>query len=406
MSSIRKNKYRLLNAAAVIAVMVIVVIWRPPFLQTLFGWQQEIVRIPEQDFVPADSNRVLLASQARLLVVTDFHATKLLNDRSIHIYLPPGYYKDTDKRYPVLYVHDGKSVFEQSDWSKESLNMHTQADALISQGKIRELIIVGIDNIGDNRIAEYALWDGVEQGAPVHGLGQYHEDFILNDVKPFIDRNFRTLSDRENTALMGESIGGFSAFNTGFRHPEVFSKLAMQSPYLGWGDGKLYGMLSDGPYKEKLPFKIWIDVGATEGSFVDMAAQGINLLMQNGYRYGEDLFAYEAPGGAHSDKYWGERVESILLYFYGSIGKPESVKLHMENSISLSDQTVRHINPVVTYDSGFMMTELAGSYSVRKPELFEFTGFGAMLPKAEGTTEITFTTSTGLTATETLTVTK
>ena len=402
----RKNKFWLLLAGLLTVAIIVLVVWQPPFLKGFIGSRYAIVRISAEDFVPANLNGQLAESNARLIVVTDFHATMLKNDRSLHIYLPPSYYQNTDKRYPVLYVHDGKAVFELSDWSKESLNMHTQADKLISEGKIQELIIVGIDNIGENRVAEYAHWDGVDQGKPVNGLGAYHEEFILSDVKPFIDKNFRTLPDRENTALMGASIGGFSTFNIGFRHPEVFSKLAMQSPYLGWGDNKLYTMLTDGPYTKKQPFKIWIDVGSTEGGFIDMAAQGIYLLTQNGYQYGNDLVAYEVPGGEHSEKSWSNRVESILLYFYGDIGKPQSAKLYTEHQISISDQAYKHLNPVVTYDSGFVMTDLMGKYEVQKPELFDLIGYSGIIPKAEGVTEVTYTTSTGLMAKETITFVK
>lgn len=402
----KKNAAWVLLVAVLAVVVIVLSIWQPPFLKGVIGSQDAVVHISAKDLVPANLNGQLGDSNARLIVVTDFHATMLKNNRSLHIYLPPSYYQDTDKRYPVLYVHDGKAVFELSDWSKESLNMHTQADKLISEGKIQELIIVGIDNIGDNRVAEYAHWDGVDQGKPVDGLGAYHEEFILSDVKPFIDKNFRTLPDRENTALMGASIGGFSTFNIGFRHPEVFSKLAMQSPYLGWGDNKLYTMLIDGPYTKKQPFKIWIDVGSTEGGFVDMAGQGIFMLTQNGYQYGDDLMGYEAPGGEHSEKSWSNRVESILLYFYGDIGKPQSLKLYTERQISISDQAYKHINPVVTYDSGFVMTDLMGKYEVQQPELFEFAGYAVLIPKAEGTTEITYTTSTGLAAKETITFVK
>jgi enterochelin esterase-like enzyme len=365
----------------VLMLVVIFLIWRP----TLFGKNDsggKPVSVAASEFVPVDTNKALTDAKARLLVVTGFHATKLDNDRSLHIYLPPGYYENTDKQYPVLYVNDGKSVFELSDWSKESLHMHETADRLISNGKIEELIIVGVDNIGENRLGEYAQWDGVDQGKPVTGFGLLYEDFLLNDVKPFIDHNFRTHPDREHTALLGQSMGGFSAFNIAFRHPEAFGKLAMQSPYLGWGEGRLYELL-DGPYKEKRPLQIWLDVGSTEADFVNMAAQGLLQLMNNGYPYGSELTAFEAPDGEHSERFWATRIESILLYFYGDIGKPVSAELFSVKELSLTDSTVRHINAVVTYDSGFKMTDF-GTYTIEKPEVLKIDSFGgALYPLAE-----------------------
>ena len=391
----------------VVLIIVLFLIWRP----VLFGQKSDAVKAPieisQKDFVPADSNKDLTDGKRRLIIVTDVHATALNSDRSRHIYLPLGYYDHKDRSYPVLYVNDGKSVFENSDWSGASLDMHKTADQLILDRKIEGVIIVGVDNIGENRLGEYALWDGVDQGKPVTAVGEKYEDFLLDEVKPFIDQNFRTLPDRDNTAMMGQSMGGFSAFNIVYRHPEVFGKLAMQSPYLDWGDNKLYGMLRDGPYKEKQPLKIWLDVGSKEGSFVDTAAQDLYQLMNNGYQYGSDLLAYEAPDGEHSEKFWSYRVKSILLYFYGDIGKPASVTLYSDKEVRLGDSYIKHINAVVTYDSGLTMTDISGSYSVQKPEVLKVdTQGGAMYPLAEGSTEVTYTTPTGLSAKTTITVVK
>jgi predicted alpha/beta superfamily hydrolase len=283
--------------------------------------------------------------------------------------------------------------------------MHETADRLITVGKIEEIIIVGVDNIGENRLGEYAQWDGVDQGKPVTGIGLLYEDFLLKEVKPFIDMNFRTLPDREHTALLGQSIGGLSVCNIAFRHPEVFGKLGMQSPYLGWGNGELYQLL-DGPYKKKQDLQIWVDVGSTETDFVNMAAQGVYQLMNNGYQYGIELAAYEAPDGEHLERFWATRIEALLLYFYGDIGKPVSVELFSVKELSLTDSAVHHINAVVTYDSGFHMTDF-GTYAIEKPEILKIDGFGGgLFPLAEGTTEVSFTTSTGLTAKTTITVVK
>lgn len=364
------------------------------------------VMIAADDFISVDSNSILIEKEERLIIIENFHANQLDNNRSLHIYLPPGYYNNPDKRFPVLYVQDGKSTFERSDWSGESLNMHVTADKLISEKKMKEIIIVGIDNIGEDRISEYAHWDGIDMGRQVKGKGLLYEDFVINDVKPFIDKNFRTMPDRENTALMGASIGGLVTFNIGFRHPEIFSKLAMMSPYLGWGNGRIYDELDGGAYQGKRPLKMWIDVGSTEFDFINMAAAGITALKKNGYRDYDELVAYEAPGGEHSERFWAERVESVLLYFYGDIGKPESVKLYMEDEVSISKMMYGNINAVVTYDSGFKMTDIKGKYEVEKPEILLIGTYGGLLPLSEGKTGLTFYSSAGLRASGYMTVVK
>jgi predicted alpha/beta superfamily hydrolase len=402
-----KQKSKIIIVAASIIVILAVISVQIKWGTFLNLVKAKPVSISASDFVPVDSNIQLVKKNARLMVIEGFHAAKLNNDRSLHIYLPPSYYRNTSKRYPVLYVQDGKSVFDISDWSKESLNMHYTADRLISSKKISEVIIVGIDNIGEMRTSEYAHWDGIDQGKPVTGKGLLYEDFVVNDVKPFIDSNFRTLSDRENTALMGASIGGFATFNIGYRNSDKFSKLAMLSPYLGWGDNRLYKELSEGAYKEKKPLKMWIDVGSKENGFVDMAAQGVSALLNNGYTYLDELAAYEVPGGEHSERFWAQRVEPVLLYFYGNIGKPKSAKLFTDKQISLSGKEAKHINAVILYDSGFKLTDIFGSYEVDNPKLLKIDNIGgAILLLSEGTTKIRFNSSSGLKAESEITVVK
>lgn len=395
-------------AASVVVIILAVYVLGQTELGSVFGpGMAKPTTIKAGNFVPVDANRQLVRKNARLIVVEEFHASQLNNNRNLHIYLPPGYYKDPAKRFPVLYVHDGKSTFEVSDWSKESLNMHTTADRLIAENKISEVIIVGIDNIGERRTREYAHWDGIDMGKPVIGQGLLYEDFVVNEVKPFVDQNFRTLSDAKNTALMGASIGGFATFNIGYRNSDKFGKLAMLSPYLGWGNNRLYRELDEGEYLQKQPLKIWLDVGSKESGFVDMAAQGALALLNKGYRYFDELMAYEAPEGEHSERFWAQRVESVLLYFYGDIGKPQSIKLFTDQRVSISDKQIKHVNAVVSYTSGLKTTDVFGSYQVDNPGLLKIDGFGgALYPLAEGTTKIAFRSATGLTAESTITVVK
>lgn len=408
MSLTQKKAAMILILCGAVVITIIYLLTKPFQSDVLFRSGEEVrpVTIDAGEFAPVDSNKLLAEQKARLIVVENFHANQLNNERSLHIYLPPGYYNDSSKSFPVLYVQDGKSVFERSDWSKESLGMHVTADKLISEKKMKEIIIVGIDNIGEERINEYAHWDGIDMGKPVKGKGLLYEDFVINDVKPFIDKNFRTMTDRENTALMGASIGGLATFNIGFRHPETFSKLAMMSPYLGWGDGKVYDELVGGVYKEKRPLKMWIDVGSTEFDFINMVAAGITALRRNGYQNYDELAVYEAPGGEHSERFWAERVEPVLLYFFGDIGKPESVKLHIEKEVSISKMMYGNINAVVSYDSGFKLTDIKGKFKVEKPELLLIGTYGGLRPLAEGKTRFIFFSSMGLEASGDITVVK
>jgi Enterochelin esterase and related enzymes len=408
MNSTAKKKTAILIICVAAITAIVCLSARPSLSGELFLSGETIspIAIDANEFVPVDSNKLLAEQKARLIVIKNFHATRLNNDRNLHVYLPPDFYQNPQKRFPVLYVQDGKSIFEKSDWSGESLDMHVTADKLISEKKMKEIIIVGIDNIGEDRLSEYAHWDGVDGGKTVKGKGLLYEDFVINDVKPFIDKNFRTLPDREHTALMGASIGGLVTFNIGFRHPEVFSKLAMMSPYLGWGDGKLYDELSKGDYQVKRPLKMWIDVGSTESDFVNMVAIGTSALKKIGYQSYDELVVYEAPGGEHSERFWAERVEPVLLYLFGDIGRPESLKLYADKEISISKKMYGNINAVVTYESGFRLTDINGKYRTEKPECLLIGTYGGLQPLAEGKARFTFTSSVGMKARGEITVVK
>lgn len=343
----------------------------------------------------------LLKQKPRLITIENFHANKLNNDRSIYVYLPPSYYKYQSKAYPVLYVQDGKGVFYESDWSKESLNLHMKSDELVSKGKIEEIVIVGISNMGDQRSSEYTHWDGFDR-VFVKGNGALYEDFALNDVKPFLEENFRINSGRENTAIMGASLGGFVSFNIGMRNPEVFSRIAVQSPFLGWGKEQLLDKIRKGEYNAKRDLKLWMDMGSAESDFLAVMREVVKELLAQGCKPIAELAVFEVPGGEHREGSWAKRAEDILIYFYGNTGKPSQLELDASGKVSLLEQTYgayKHINPIVTYESGMRTTDLTGSYTVSDPNIAEVDSFGNIEAKKEGTVNVTYRTLSGLSET-------
>ncbi|MCL4548390.1 MAG: alpha/beta hydrolase-fold protein, partial [Bacteroidetes bacterium] len=143
-----------------------------------------------------------------------------LKPRDIIVWLPPDYDKNKNERYPVFYMHDGQNLFDPRtssmfvDWQ-----MDETADSLIRKKEIKPLIIVGIYNTEDRGI-EYA-------DTP---LGHLYMKLIVEKIKPFIDSLYRTLPDRENTAVGGSSMGGLISMMCAWEYPNVFSKAACFSP--------------------------------------------------------------------------------------------------------------------------------------------------------------------------------
>ena len=144
---------------------------------------------------------------------------------TVRVYLPRGYDQNLTRRYPVVYLHDGQNVFDPGgpfgSWSADAT-----ATREMGQGRMREAILVGIDN-DSARIPEYMPPNDSYQGT--QGRGDAYASFVINNVRPFIDASFRTLNDAKNTATIGSSLGGLIALYLG-REFSTFGKIAVMSP--------------------------------------------------------------------------------------------------------------------------------------------------------------------------------
>ena len=142
-------------------------------------------------------------------------------NRRLHIWLPDDY-DESDERYPVMYMFDGHNLFydEMATYGK------CWGLAEFMEQWDRKLIIVGMEcsHEGHNRLNEYCPYTGRDHRIRFTGKGVQTFQWIINDVKPFIDENFRTLPDRSNTAVAGSSMGGIMSVYGVIHHNEVFSR--------------------------------------------------------------------------------------------------------------------------------------------------------------------------------------
>lgn len=331
----------------------------------------------------------------RLLRISDFASEALSNARGIHIYLPPGYDKETDRRYPVLYMLDGQGIFDPNPFSNSSWQIHRTADRQISEGRMEPILIVGIDNNGEDRLNEYAFAVGSEAcipGAPdIVCKGEAFERFLIGELKPYIDRMFRTLPDREHTALMGSSMGGLATYHLGFRNPHIFSKLGILSPYfIRLDPNTLKETRFYNRYVGITDLKLWIDIGEIEANILVRHVRGVvEELTDQGYVSGDNMMFYEVPGAAHTEKDWAARAHLPLLYFFGQPGKPVAAKLHGSTEFGLSGMT-GWLNPVVSYDTGFQMTDLNGAFEADNPSILTVKKNGVVKATREGTTRVVY----------------
>ncbi len=130
-------------------------------------------------------------------------------NRRVRVLLPKGYAEDTERTYPVVYFHDGQNVL----YSKESFSGHSWKviPTIKRNPDISKMIVVAIDNDGMERMHEYAAWKYSETSIPgvqFGGKGTLYAEFVMDVVKPFIDKEYRTKSDKVHTAMIGSSLGG------------------------------------------------------------------------------------------------------------------------------------------------------------------------------------------------------
>jgi predicted alpha/beta superfamily hydrolase len=254
-----------------------------------------------------------------------FYSKTLSNRRLIDVYVPPNYHYEQYKSYPVLYMHDGNNLFDPSmSFGGVTWEVDTTVEDLIKNNLMEEIIVVGISNTY-NRDYEYTWtsmyldFDDMKQG----GGGRKYSRFIVSELKPFIDKRYRTLPFRETTAVMGSSLGGLISFYLGLYYPHVFSKIGMMSPSLWWGNGIIFKHV-----KDIIPnMKIWLDMGTKEYDEDDPEddpeenIRNTRLLRSNllnlGYVDNENLGYFEHSNAEHNEFFWAERLHLPLLFFFG-----------------------------------------------------------------------------------------
>jgi predicted alpha/beta superfamily hydrolase len=245
-----------------------------------------------------------------------FHSAHLKADRDIRIWLPPGYDAEKSRRYPVFYLHDAQNLYKggPSFIPNQAWNADTIAADLIKSKRIQPLILVGIDNAGRDRMAEYTPTEMSRY--PGSGKGGHYGSMIVEELKPFIDSHFRTLKDAQNTALGGSSLGGLISLAIALQYPKTFGKLAILSPSVWWDDGVIcrrVEKLTDRPQT-----RLWLDIGTKEGvDAVEPARRLHTVLLSRGWKDGSNLHYVETEGAEHNEKAWAARFPEVMTFLFG-----------------------------------------------------------------------------------------
>jgi predicted alpha/beta superfamily hydrolase len=247
------------------------------------------------------------ATQNVRIIDTAFFMPQLNRTRRIWIYLPASYHSSS-KKYPVLYMHDGQNVFDDATSFSCEWGVDETLDTLGL--KTRECIVVGIDNGGDKRLNEYCPYDFSLSGIAASyssnkGEGGSYVDFLVKKLKPFIDKNYRSLKDRSNTYVAGSSMGGLISLYAVLKYPKKFGGAGVFSPAF-WVAPKIVDDIKK--RGKKVNAKIYFYAGDAEGeSMVPMTINAFNemrnvskskmtMVIRSDGKHNEARWRVEFPG--------------------------------------------------------------------------------------------------------------
>ena len=256
-----------------------------------------------------------------------FPSKILRNRRDVLVYLPPGYRRFSGRHYPVLYLHDGQNVFDAAtSFAGVEWGVDETAQQLIRQKLIEPLIIVAIANTGEERIHEYAPTPAridPPKRKRSKGMLRSYGHFLTKELKPFIDRRYRTKREAEFTGLGGSSLGGLATLVLGLWFPNYFRRLAVLSPSIWWDDCAIYKIVDALDENAKPPLRIWLDTGTNEPGW-ERARVLRDRLVEKGWRLHDDLHYSEVEGADHSERAWSTRVDPVLRFLFPPPPPPQA----------------------------------------------------------------------------------
>ena len=266
--------------------------------------------------------RMLHTVVGDLRVADAVYSPQLHNRRKLYALLPRSYAADAARRYPVIYMQDGQNLFDQLLSYAGEWRVDETMAALAGEGF--EAIVVGIPNMGVRRIDEYSPFKDsrLRRG----GRGDWYVAFMAETIKPLIDATFRTMPEREHTAVIGSSMGGLISLYAFFSRPDVFGMAGVMSPSLWFAQEAIFPFVEQAPFR---PSRLYIDVGTHEGAdtrlarrpphtytsrYLTAARRLRDMLLAKGYLVGTYLRYDEEELATHNEAAWARRLPEALRF--------------------------------------------------------------------------------------------
>lgn len=229
--------------------------------------------------------------------------------RTVRLYLPPGYAQQGDRRYPVVYMHDGQNLFDDATSYSGEWGVDETLDALAREGRL-EAIVVGVDHGGEHRMTELNPFDHPRFG---RGEGEAYIGFIAEVLKPWVDAHYRTLPGPAHTAVIGSSMGGLISDYAIRRHPGVFGRAGVLSPAYWTAPA-----FEDFARAHPLPAgaRVAYTMGGGEGAGMLADVQRLHALAATQRPEPGAVTLRVVPGAPHHESAWRAELPQLLAFLF------------------------------------------------------------------------------------------
>jgi len=253
----------------------------------------------------------------------EFESRVFANKRFLRVWLPPDYEAPQNQalHYPIFYLNDGQNLFEgPTSFTGVDWRVDESADQLIRERLIPPLIIVGIDNARSERLKEYLPYC-MFHPPMLRPHGKRYPDFLLNEVRPFLDQRYRIARGPENTGMGGSSLGALISLYTVMDRPGVFGRLLLESASLFVSNRRL---LKYSRYFRQWPDRIFMAIGTREAGREDKDQQVVGdvreleRIMRRAGLDDKRLLVKIDEGAAHNEGEWAKRFPEALRFLFGS----------------------------------------------------------------------------------------
>ncbi|MBQ4821843.1 alpha/beta hydrolase [Aquimarina sp. MMG016] len=265
------------------------------------------------------------------IVLHENFPSKYVDARNVEVFLPTGYEAASPEKYKVLYMHDGQNVFNpKTSYTGIDWGVDEAVDSLIKGDKIKNTIVVAAWNNGKKRFSEYmpkAPAEATENAEAKKGLKEFtgfdslfsdeYLKFLVEELKPFIDKTYNVSTKTEDTAVMGSSMGGLISLYAICKYPEVFGAAGCVSTH--WPIqilGEAYMNTLPATLPDPSTHKIYFDFGTKtlDAQYEPFQIKVDEMMVAKGYVKGNNWVTKKFEGASHDEKSWNARIHIPLEF--------------------------------------------------------------------------------------------